>query len=152
MNINLNAPFYLIQKSVPHFKKNENSWGRIINISSVHGVVASINKSAYCSAKHGLNGLTKVTSLEYAQTGITCNSVCPGFVLTPLVMKQVETRAKEKNITIEEAKMDLVAEKQPTKRFTTSKQIADMCVFLSTDSASNMTGQSLLMDGAWTVW
>lgn len=152
MAVNLSAPFHLIQQSLSHMKKNEGKWGRIVNVSSVHGVVASINKPAYCASKHGLNGLTKVVALENAaDTKIVCNSVCPGWVLTPLVEKQIQARAEQKSISYEAAVVDLVGEKQPTQRFTTADQIADMCVFLSSESASNMTGTINVMDGGWHV-
>jgi Dehydrogenases with different specificities (related to short-chain alcohol dehydrogenases) len=133
-------------------KKNSGKWGRIINISSVHGVVASINKCAYVAAKHGLDGLTKVVALETAaDTAITCNAVCPGFVYTPLVAKQIEARAQQKNMTIEQATADLVGEKQPSKRFTTEEQVGKMVVFLCSEAASNISGSEQIMDGCWTV-
>jgi len=152
MDVNLNSCFHLIRLSIPLMKRNPDRWGRIVNISSVHGVVASVNKAAYVTAKHGLNGLTKVVALETAaDTAITCNSICPGFVFTPLVQKQIETRAQQKGISFEAATLDLVGEKQPSKRFTTPEQIADMAIFLCSESASNLTGAVQIMDGAWTV-
>jgi 3-hydroxybutyrate dehydrogenase len=150
--INLTAPFHLMRLAMPVMKKNKDSWGRIVNISSVHGLVASANKSAYVSAKHGLNGLTKVAALETAsETQITVNAICPGWVKTPLVEKQIEARAKQKNLSIDEATADLLGEKQPSKRFTTPEQIGDMTVFLCSSAASNITGSLQVMDGAWTT-
>eukprot|EP01124_Arcella_intermedia_P009493 TRINITY_DN1618_c0_g1_i2.p1 TRINITY_DN1618_c0_g1~~TRINITY_DN1618_c0_g1_i2.p1 ORF type:complete len:159 (-),score=38.12 TRINITY_DN1618_c0_g1_i2:83-559(-) len=150
--INLTSCFHMIRLALPHMKNNPGRWGRIINISSVHGVVASVNKAAYVTAKHGLNGLTKVVALENASdTHITCNAVCPGWVRTPLVEKQIEHRAKTKEITIEDATMDLLSEKQPSKRFTTPEHIGDMILFLCTNAASNITGSIQVIDGGWTV-
>jgi len=152
INVNLNSCFHLIRLSLPLMKNNPNKWGRVINISSVHGVVASVNKSAYVAAKHALNGLTKVVALETtADTQITSNAICPGWVKTPLVEKQIETRAIQKQLSIEQATADLLGEKQPSKKFTTPEQIGEMVVFLCSPSASNITGSIQLMDGAWTV-
>ena len=167
MNVNLNSGFHLIRLALPYMKNNKGSYGRIVNISSVHGVVGSINKSAYVAAKHALNGLTvinyiiiqlalislqKVVALETASnTRITCNAICPGWVKTPLVEKQIETRAQQKKITIEEATADLLGEKQPSKRFTTPEAIGDMVVFLCSESGQNVTGSIQIMDGAWTT-
>jgi len=152
ITVNLTSCFHTIRLALPIMKKNANKWGRIINISSVHGVVASVNKCAYVAAKHGLNGLTKVVALENAaDTAITCNAICPGWVQTPLVQKQIEARATQKGITIEQAIIELVGEKQPSKRFTTAEQIGEMVVFLSSEAASNLTGSEQIMDGGWTV-
>jgi len=150
--VNLTSCFHLIRLCIPIMKNNINKWGRIINISSVHGIVASIYKSAYVSAKHGLNGLTKVVALETASdTQITVNAICPGWVKTPLVDKQIEVRAVQKNISIEEATKDLLGEKQPSKRFTTPEQIGEMVVFLCSQNGDNITGSIQLMDGGWTI-
>jgi len=152
LSINLSSCFHTMRLAIPYMKKNPSMWGRIINISSVHGKVASVNKAAYVTSKHGLNGLTKVAALENASgTNITCNAICPGWVHTPLVQKQIEIRSMSKNMTIDEATEDLVGEKQPSKKFTTPEQIGDMVTFLCSDSASNLTGSEIMMDGAWTV-
>ena len=126
-------------------------FGRIINISSAHGLVASEEKAGYVAAKHGLVGLTKVVAVETANSGITCNAICPGWVLTPLVQKQVEAKAKETNITIEKAKEDLLREKQPMLRFTTPEQIGSLAVFLCGEDAATVTGAALSIDGGWTA-
>jgi 3-hydroxybutyrate dehydrogenase len=124
-------------------------WGRIVNISSVHGLVASQDKSAYVAAKHGLIGLTKVVALETAGQSITCNAICPGFVLTPLVEQQIEARAQSKGTSNQQATREMLQEKQPSGTFTTVEQIAALAVFLATDAASNITGTSLPIDGGW---
>eukprot|EP01080_Neovahlkampfia_damariscottae_P001199 gene1199-10713_t len=126
--LNLTACFHTMKEALSHWKSKEdkNIYGRIVNISSVHGVVGSVNKSAYVAAKHGLNGLTKVCALENAEYNITCNSVCPGWVHTTLVQNQIELIAKEKGISEEEAKILLVSAKQPSKRFTTCEQVGEM--------------------------
>ncbi len=126
-------------------------WGRIINIASAHGLVASAGKAAYVAAKHGLLGLTKVVAIETANTGVTCNAICPGWVYTPLVQKQVEARAKAAGMTIEQAKEELLREKQPMLRFTTPQEIGGLAVFLCGGSAATMTGASVSVDGGWTA-
>ncbi len=145
--INLTAAFHTIQTALPSMRQR--GWGRIVNIASTHGLVASIEKAAYVAAKHGLVGLTKVVALETAGSGITCNAICPGWVLTPLVEKQIAAKAKKKNITQEEAARDLLLEKQPTGAFTTIEQIGALVAFLCTKEASNITGASLPIDGGW---
>jgi len=148
---NLTSAFHLIQLSLPLMKKNVNKWGRIVNISSVHGLVASINKAAYIASKHGLNGLTKVVALETAaDTQITANAICPGWVNTDLVRKQIQTRAEQKKISFEEATESLL-EKQPTRRFTNCDAIGDMVVFLCSEAGSNITGSEQVMDGGWST-
>ncbi|MCK6452242.1 MAG: 3-hydroxybutyrate dehydrogenase [Alphaproteobacteria bacterium] len=147
--VNLSAPFHATQAAIPHMRKKK--WGRIINIASAHGLVASRHKSAYVAAKHGLVGLTKVTALEMAGSGITCNAICPGWVLTPLVQKQVDERAHEKRIKAKEAELDLLAEKQPSQQFVTPEQIGKLVLFLCSSGADQMTGSSLAMDGGWTA-
>jgi 3-hydroxybutyrate dehydrogenase len=126
-------------------------WGRIINIASVHGLVASVNKAAYVAAKHGLVGLTKVAALETATTGITVNAICPGWVLTPLVQKQVDARAAAGGLSNEEAKRQLLAEKQPSLQFTTPGQLGELAVFLCSPAADNIRGASFNVDGGWAA-
>ena len=149
LNLMLSAPFFTIKSTLPHMRKK--GWGRIINISSVHGLVASPNKSAYVAAKHGLIGLTKVVGLETAETGVTCNAICPGWVLTPLVQKQIDAIAKNDGITNDEAKIKLLSEKEPTLDFTTPEDIGEMVLFLCSDAARNITASSYTMDGGWSA-
>ena len=132
--INLSSAFHTIRCALPGMKKR--SFGRIINLASVHGLVASAQKSAYVAAKHGLVGLTKVVALENAQTPITCNAICPGWVLTPLVQKQVDARAAAKSLSNTDAKHDLLIEKQPSGEFVTPEQLGQLAVFLCSDAAS----------------
>ena len=147
--INLSAAFHATRAVLPQmFLRN---WGRIINIASVHGLVASKDKSAYVAAKHGLVGLTKVVALETATTGITCNAICPGWVLTGLVQKQIDARAERDGIDAARAKHDLVAEKQPSQDFVSPEQIAAFAIFLCSDAAAQIRGQALPMDGGWTA-
>jgi 3-hydroxybutyrate dehydrogenase len=126
-------------------------WGRIINIASVHGLVASVHKGAYIAAKHGLVGLTKVIALETAQTRITCNAICPGWVLTPLVQKQIDARAAKDGIAVDRAKTDLLAEKQPSREFVTPEQIGALVLFLCSEAAAQIRGAALPIDGAWSA-
>ncbi len=147
--INLSAAFYATKAVLPGMKQRK--WGRIINIASAHGLVASGEKAAYVTAKHGLIGLTKVTAIETANSGITCNAICPGWVLTPLVQKQIEARAKEQGIPVETAKENLVREKQPMLQFTTPEQLGALAVYLCGDAAATMTGVPLSVDGGWTA-
>ncbi len=147
--VNLSAAFHTTRVALPGMKTR--GWGRIINIASAHGLVASVNKAAYIAAKHGLVGLTKVVALENAETGITCNAICPGWVLTPLVERQIEARAAAQGVTVAEAGRDLLAEKQPSKQFTTPEQIGDLAVFLCSRGADNLTGAALPIDGGWTA-
>ncbi|QOL26050.1 3-hydroxybutyrate dehydrogenase [Thalassotalea sp. LPB0316] len=147
--INLSSAFHLIQQTLPMMSKN--NWGRIINIASVHGLVASKNKAAYCAAKHGLIGLTKVVALENAELGITANSICPGWVDTPLINHQIKEIAEQKQLTIEQAKYDLITAKQPLPEMMDPRQIGEFIVFLCSDAARSITGASLPMDGAWTA-
>jgi len=147
--INLSATFHAIHYALPVMK--EGKWGRIINIASTHGLVASAHKVAYVAAKHGIVGLTKVVGMECADTGVTCNAICPGWVLTPLVQAQIEARAKEQGIAVEQARRNLLAEKQPQLQFTTTEQIAGLALFLASDTASNMQGAQLVSDGGWTA-
>jgi len=145
--INLSSAFHAIQAALPGMRAS--NWGRIINIASVHGLVASVDKSAYVAAKHGLLGLTKVVALETAKTGITCNAVCPGWVLTPLVQKQIDARAQRDGLTEDQAKTALLGEKQPSGEFATPEQIGAICVFLCSPAAIQMRGAALPVDGGW---
>lgn len=147
--INLSSAFHASKAALPGMQARK--WGRIINIASAHGLVASATKSAYVAAKHGIIGLTKVTALENAGKGITANAICPGWVLTPLVQKQIDDNAKAKNISDAQAKEELLAAKEPTLEFSTPEQIGELVVFLCSDAASNMTGTSLSHDGGWTA-
>ena len=147
--INLNSAFHTSRLALPAMKAA--NWGRIINVASVHGLVASAQKSAYVAAKHGLVGLTKVTALETATTGITCNAICPGWVLTPLVQKQVDAKAQALGIGNEEAKKQLLAEKEPSLQFTTPEELGELAVFFCSEAAKNVRGVAWNMDGGWAA-
>jgi 3-hydroxybutyrate dehydrogenase len=147
--VNLSAAFHGSKAVLPMMQKNK--FGRIINIGSAHAQVASRDKSAYVAAKHGLIGLSKVIALENATKGITCNTVCPGWVLTPLVQKQIDARAAREGISTEQACQGLLAEKQPAMQFATAEQIGDMVVYLCSPSANLITGTALTIDGGWTA-
>jgi 3-hydroxybutyrate dehydrogenase len=147
--INLSAAFHTIRATLPDMLKR--NWGRIINIASAHGLVASVQKAGYVAAKHGLVGLTKVVALETATTGITCNAICPGWVLTPLVQQQVDARAKAQGVPVDKAKLDLLSEKQPSHEFVTPEQIGALAVFLCSDGAAQIRGAALSIDGGWTA-
>jgi 3-hydroxybutyrate dehydrogenase len=147
--INLSAAFHGIAAAVPRMKKQ--GWGRIINIASAHGLVASAHKAAYVAAKHGLVGLTKVVGLETAGTGITANAVCPGWVRTPLVEKQIADIAARKKISQQDAAMELLGEKQPSRTFVTPEQLGGTVAFLCSPAADQITGTALAVDGAWTA-
>ena len=147
--INLSAAFHATKAALPLMMARK--WGRIINIASAHGLVASGEKAAYVSAKHGLVGLTKVTAIETANQGITCNAICPGWVLTPLVEQQIEARAGAQGIAVERARDDLVREKQPMLDYTTPAKIGALAVFLCGDAASTITGAALSIDGGWVA-
>ncbi|HEU0230354.1 MAG TPA: 3-hydroxybutyrate dehydrogenase [Burkholderiaceae bacterium] len=147
--LNLSAVFHGTAAALPHMKKQ--GWGRIINIASAHGLVASVNKSAYVAAKHGVVGLTKVTALENAGNGVTCNAICPGWVRTPLVEKQIQALAASKSLSIDDAARDLLAEKQPSLQFVTTEQLGGAAVFLASDAAAQMTGTTMSIDGGWTA-
>lgn len=147
--INLSSAFHTIRLALPAMRQA--NWGRIINLASVHGLVASADKSAYVAAKHGLVGLTKTVALETASTGITCNAICPGWVLTPLVQKQVDARAEREGVSQAEARRGLLAEKQPSQEFVTPEQLGALAVFMCSDAAAQMRGQSVAMDGGWTA-
>ena len=147
--INLSSAFHSIKAAMPIMRKN--NFGRIINIASAHGLVASPHKAAYVAAKHGIVGLTKVVAIEAAEANITCNAICPGWVLTPLVQKQIEDKAKAENITVQQASDNLLGEKQPNKRFVKAENIAAMIVFLCNENGDAMTGEILSIDGGWTA-
>lgn len=147
--LNLSAVFHGTAAALPLMQKK--GWGRIINIASAHGLVASANKSAYVAAKHGVVGLTKVTALENAGNGITCNAICPGWVRTALVEKQIEALAAKQGLDIESAAKALLAEKQPSLQFVTPRQLGGAAVFLASEAADQMTGTTLTLDGGWTA-
>jgi 3-hydroxybutyrate dehydrogenase len=147
--INLSSAFHTTRMALPGMKQR--NWGRIINLASVHGLVASAQKSAYVAAKHGIVGLTKVTALETAQTGVTCNAICPGWVLTPLVQKQVDARADKDKVSNEEAKKRLLSEKQPSGEFVTPDQLAALAVFFCSPAATQIRGVAWNMDGGWVA-
>jgi 3-hydroxybutyrate dehydrogenase len=147
--INLSSNFYAIRAALPHMKKK--NWGRIVNIASAHGLVASAMKAAYVAAKHGVLGLTKVVALETARTRITCNAICPGWVLTPLVQKQIDDWAVRDSISKDEAKRKLLEEKQPSGEFATPEEIGALAAFLCSDAASQIRGAALPVDGGWTA-
>jgi 3-hydroxybutyrate dehydrogenase len=147
--INLSAAFHAMQAAIPPMKQA--GWGRIINIASAHGLVASAQKSAYVAAKHGIVGLTKAAAIELANTGVTCNAICPGWVLTPLVQQQIDARAAAQGRPVGEVRQALLAEKQPMLEFTTPEQIGALAVFLCSDGARTITGAPLSIDGGWTA-
>ena len=147
--INLSAAFHSIHAAIPGMKKRK--WGRIINIASSHGLVASGQKVAYVAAKHGIVGLTKVVAIEAANDGVTCNAICPGWVLTPLVEKQINARAKAGGQSFEQAKIALVSEKQPMHEFTKPENIGALAVFLCSDGAVSITGSAYSIDGGWVA-
>ena len=147
--INLSSAFHATRLAVPAMKAA--GWGRIINLASVHGLVASAEKSAYVAAKHGIVGLTKAVALETATTGVTCNAICPGWVLTPLVQKQVDDRAKANGWTNEESVRRLLGEKEPSMQFTTPEELGELAVFLCSPAANNVRGVAWNMDGGWAA-
>ena len=147
--INLVASFHTMRHAVPAMKKRK--WGRIINIASAHALVASPFKSAYVAAKHGVAGLTKTVALEVAEAGITVNAICPGYVRTPLVEKQIPDTAKARGITEEQVVKDVLLAAQPTKQFVTVGQVASLAAYLASDEAASITGAILSVDGGWTA-
>jgi 3-hydroxybutyrate dehydrogenase len=147
--INLSSAFHTTRLALPAMKQK--NWGRIVNIASVHGLVGSAQKSAYVAAKHGLVGFTKVTALETAHTGVTCNAICPGWVLTPLVQKQVDDRAARDGISAEAAKKALLTEKQPSGEFVTTEELGALVVFLCSPLANQVRGAAWNMDGGWAA-
>lgn len=147
--INLSSAFHSIRTALPIMKGN--GWGRIINIASVHGLVASVDKIAYVAAKHGIVGITQTVALEAAESGVTCNAICPGWVRTPLVERQIEALAQKEKLSIDKAAVRLLEEKQPSKRFTEVEHLGDTVLFLCSEAASNLTGVALPVDGGWTA-
>lgn len=147
--INLSSSFHTIRTALPAMKAKK--WGRIVNIASAHGLVASPEKSAYVAAKHGLVGLTKVVALEAANDGITCNAICPGWVLTPLVQKQIDDRAKASGKSVREEEVALLSEKQAMHKFTRPENIGALAAFLCSDAAESITGSSYSIDGGWVA-
>jgi 3-hydroxybutyrate dehydrogenase len=147
--INLNAAFHTTRLALPAMKKRR--WGRIVNIASAHALVASPYKSAYVTAKHGLAGLTKTAALEVAESGITVNAICPGYVWTPLVEKQIPDTAKARGMTEEQVKRDVLLAAQPTRKFVAIEEVAALALYLASDAASSITGALLPLDGGWTA-
>jgi 3-hydroxybutyrate dehydrogenase len=147
--INLSSAFHATRLALPAMRAA--NWGRIINVASVHGLVASAGKSAYVAAKHGLVGFTKTVALENATTGVTCNAICPGWVLTPLVQKQVDARAAAGKISNEEATKQLLGEKEPSMQFTSPEELGELAVFFCSDAAKNVRGVAWNMDGGWAA-
>ncbi|GIL06669.1 MAG: 3-hydroxybutyrate dehydrogenase [Burkholderiaceae bacterium] len=147
--INLSSNFHAIRAALPAMKKR--GWGRIINVASAHALVASPFKSAYVAAKHGVAGLTKTVALEVAESGITVNAICPGYVLTPLVQKQIPDTAKARGISEEEVVKNVLLAAQPTKKFVTVEQVAAFATFLASDAAASITGAVLPIEGGWTA-
>jgi 3-hydroxybutyrate dehydrogenase len=147
--INLTSAFHTTRLALPGMK--ERRWGRVINVASTHGLVASAQKSAYVASKHGIVGFTKAVALECATSGVTVNAVCPGWVLTPLVQKQVDARASRDGVDDAEAKRRLLGEKQPSLQFTTPDQLGELALFLCSAAAANVQGVAWNMDGGWTA-
>jgi 3-hydroxybutyrate dehydrogenase len=147
--INLSAAFHATKHALPIMRRG--GWGRIVNTASAHGLVASVNKSAYVAAKHGIVGLTKVVALETAGSGITCNAICPGWTRTPLAELQIVARAKQLGVGIDEGARSVLSEKQPSLQFVTVEQLGQVVVFLCSDAATQITGISLPVDGGWTA-
>ena len=147
--INLSSAFHATRMAVPYMKSK--GWGRIINVASAHALVASPFKSAYVASKHGIMGFTKTIALEVAEVGVTVNAICPGYVLTPLVEKQIPDTAKARGITVEQVKRDVLLAAQPTKKFVTVEQVAGTAIFLCTDAAASITGTNIMVEGGWTA-
>lgn len=147
--INLSSAFHATKAALPGMKNRK--WGRIINVASAHGLVASTGKAAYVASKHGIVGLTKVTALETAGSGITAVAVCPGWVLTPLVQKQIDDRAAKEGISVKQASDELLGEKQPSKQFATPEQFGQLIAFLCSSAGDQITGTTISVDGGWTA-
>ena len=149
LSINLSSVFHTTRLALPGMRQR--GWGRIVNIASVHGLVGSAQKSAYVAAKHGVIGLTKVVALETATTAITCNAICPGWVLTPLVQKQIDSRTSQTQGNVAQARQELLAEKQPSLDFVTPEQLGELVLFLCSQAANQVRGAAWNMDGGWTA-
>ena len=147
--INLSSAFHTTRLAIPAMKAA--NWGRIINVASAHGLVASPQKSAYVASKHAIVGFTKSIALETATTGVTSNAICPGWVLTPLVQKQIDARAEKEGISVEQAKRDLLAEKEPSLQFTTPDELGELAVFFCSPAGNNVRGVAWNMDGGWAA-
>ena len=147
--INLSSAFHTTRLAIPTMRQR--NWGRVLNIASTHGLVASPQKSAYVTAKHGLVGFTKSVALETATIGVTVNAICPGWVLTPLVQQQIDARAHKEGISVEKAKTDLLAEKQPSLQFTTPEELGGLAVFLCSPQSNNVRGAAWNVDGGWVA-
>jgi 3-hydroxybutyrate dehydrogenase len=147
--VNLSSAFHAIKAVLPQMVAR--NWGRIINTASTHGLVASVEKAAYVAAKHAVVGLTKVVALETAKTGVTCNAICPGWVLTPLVQRQIDDRAQREGISVQQAKSELLSEKQPSEEFATTEQLGALSVFLCSDAAAQIRGAAVPVDGGWVA-
>ncbi|MDM0112509.1 3-hydroxybutyrate dehydrogenase [Variovorax sp. J22R133] len=147
--INLTSAFHTTRLAMPAMRQA--NWGRVINIASAHGLVASAQKSAYVAAKHGVVGFTKSVALETATTGVTCNAICPGWVLTPLVQKQIDDRSQREGISVQQAQTELLGEKQPSLQFTTVEQLGGLAVFLCSPAADQVRGVAWQVDGGWTA-
>jgi 3-hydroxybutyrate dehydrogenase len=147
--INMSSAFHATRLALPGMQAK--NWGRIINVASVHGLVGSAEKSAYVAAKHGVVGLTKVTALENATSGVTCNAICPGWVLTPLVQKQVDAKAAAQGISNLEATKQLLGEKEPSLQFTTPEELGALAVFFCSPAGDNVRGVAWNMDGGWAA-
>ncbi|HEV7914228.1 MAG TPA: 3-hydroxybutyrate dehydrogenase [Albitalea sp.] len=145
--INLTSAFHTTRLAMPAMRRR--NWGRILNIASAHGLVASAQKSAYVAAKHGIVGFTKAVALETATTGVTVNAICPGWVLTPLVQRQIDDRSQREGIPVEQAKIELLSEKQPSLQFVTPEQLGELAVFLASPAADNVRGVAWNVDGGW---
>ena len=147
--INLSSAFHTTRLAIPAMRAK--NWGRVINLASVHGLVGSAQKSAYVAAKHGIVGFSKVVALETATTGVTVNTICPGWVLTPLVQKQIDDRAARLGVSIEEAGRGLLGDKQPSQQFVTPEQLGELVVFLCSSAGDNVRGVAWNMDGGWAA-
>lgn len=147
--VNLSSAFHMSRLLIPSMRTQR--FGRIINIASAHGLIASANKAAYVAAKHGLIGFTKAVALEVAESGVTCNAICPGWVETPLVKTQVEALSNEKSLSREDVIRDFILERQPTRKFVQIEQVAALALFLASEQASSITGSSYSIDGGWTA-
>lgn len=147
--INLSAAFHATRLAIPNMRAK--NWGRVISIASAHGLVGSAQKVAYVAAKHGIVGMTKVVALETATTGVTVNTICPGWVLTPLVQKQIDDRAANEKISVAQATKELLGEKEPSLQFTTPEQLGELAVFLCSPAADNIRGVAWAADGGWTA-